>query len=238
MMAAEVSVLPVPVAISSRKRLFPIIDMALDGMNGLLLIRTEEAQPMNLQVAAPLVLVFPTCLAQVVRALGAHHVVVIHHLGAEALRHRDDLLIPHDRRRRREGRDHFGIAFLQVPEVMQIAVGEDDEAAVLRLGVFPCLLLADERVLVLGLGFEDDEGERLFVEQQEVDEALVGFLEVRPERVEILRLQGDLGLKLDIRRTIRIGKEAPTRRFEQLVDLDARGGFFGIHADTSVYLVP
>jgi hypothetical protein len=31
--------------------------------------------------------------------------------------------------------------------------------------------LPDERVFVLGLGFEDDEGEGLFVEQQEVDEA-------------------------------------------------------------------
>ena len=55
---------------------------------------------------------------------------------------------------------------------MQVAVGEDDEAAVLGLGVLAGLLLADERVLVLGLGFEDDEREALVVEQQEVDEAL------------------------------------------------------------------
>ncbi len=109
---------------------------------------------------------------------------------------------------------------------MQIAVGEDDEAAVLRLGVFPCLFLADERGLVLGLGFEDDERETFFVEEQEVDEALAGFLEVRPERVEIQRLQCDLGLKLDVRRAFLICEEAPARVFEQLVDLDARGGFF------------
>jgi hypothetical protein len=83
-----------------------------------------------------------------------------------------------------------------------------------------------ESPLVLGFGFEDDERERLFVEQQEVDESLAGFLEVRPECVEILRLQGDLGLKLDIRRAFGVRKKAPTRRFEQLVDLDAGGGFF------------
>ena len=68
---------------------------------------------------------------------------------------------------------------------MQVAVGEDDEAAVLGLGVFAGLLLADERVLVLGLGFEDDEREALGVEQQEVDEALARLLEVLAERVQV-----------------------------------------------------
>jgi hypothetical protein len=55
---------------------------------------------------------------------------------------------------------------------MQVAVGEDDKAAVLRLGVFAGLFLADQRAFVLGLGFQHDEGKALFVEQQEVDEAL------------------------------------------------------------------
>jgi len=52
---------------------------------------------------------------------------------------------------------------------MQVAVGEDDEPAVLGLGVFARLFLPDEGVFVLGLGFEDDEGEALFVEEEEVD---------------------------------------------------------------------
>ena len=68
---------------------------------------------------------------------------------------------------------------------MQVAVGEDDEAAVLGLGVLAGLLLADERVLVLRLGFENDEREALLVEQQKVDEALAGLLEVVAEGVEI-----------------------------------------------------
>ena len=69
---------------------------------------------------------------------------------------------------------------------MQVAVGKDDEAAVLGSGIFASLLLADERVFVLGLGFEDDEWEALLVEEEKVNEALLGLLEVLPERVEML----------------------------------------------------
>jgi len=36
---------------------------------------------------------------------------------------------------------------------MQVAVGEDNKAAVLGLGVFASLLLANERIFVFGLGF-------------------------------------------------------------------------------------
>ena len=71
---------------------------------------------------------------------------------------------------------------------MQVAVGEDDEPAVLGLGVFARLFLADEGVFVLGLGFEDDEGEALFVEEEEVDEAFGGLLEVLAEGIEVLGL--------------------------------------------------
>ena len=73
---------------------------------------------------------------------------------------------------RRERGDDVGIAALEIPEVVQVAVGEDDEAAVLGPGVLAGLLLADERVLVLRLGLEDDEREALGVEEEEVDEAL------------------------------------------------------------------
>jgi len=68
---------------------------------------------------------------------------------------------------------------------VQIAVGEDDEAAVLGLGVLAGLLLADERVLVLRFGLQDDERETPGVEQQEVDEALAGFLEVVADGIQI-----------------------------------------------------
>ena len=52
---------------------------------------------------------------------------------------------------------------------MEVSVGKDNEAAVLGLGVFPRLFLADERVLVLGFCFQDDQWETLGVEQKEVD---------------------------------------------------------------------
>ena len=52
-------------------------------------------------------------------------------------------------------------------------------------GVLAGLLLADERILVLRLGLEDDEREALGVEQQEVDEALARLLEVVAERVQV-----------------------------------------------------
>ena len=65
---------------------------------------------------------------------------------------------------------------------MQVAVGEDDEAAVLGSGIFAGLLLADERVLVLRFGLQDDEREAPRVEKQEVDETLAGLLEVFAEQ--------------------------------------------------------
>jgi len=46
-------------------------------------------------------------------------------------------------------------AAFEVPEVMQVAVGKDDEAAILRLGVFTDLLFSQEWAFVLGLGFEE-----------------------------------------------------------------------------------
>jgi len=46
---------------------------------------------------------------------------------------------------------------------MQVAVRKDDEAAVLRLGVFAGLLLADERTEIFGLGLENNEREALFI---------------------------------------------------------------------------
>jgi hypothetical protein len=104
---------------------------------------------------------------------------------------------------------------------VEVAVGKEDEAAVLGLGVFAGLLLADEWVFVLGLGFEDDEWEALFIEQQEIDEAFAGLLEVFAEGIEVVRFERDAGLKLDVCRAACIGKEAPSRRLEQLVDFDA-----------------
>ena len=78
----------------------------------------------------------------------------------------------------RERGDDVGVAALQVPEVVQVAVGEDHEAAVLGLGVFAGLLLADEWVPVLRFGLQDNKREAFGVQQQEIDETLDRLLEV------------------------------------------------------------
>jgi hypothetical protein len=54
---------------------------------------------------------------------------------------------------------------------VQVAVGEDDEAAVLGPGVFTSLFFADEWIFVLGFGFEDKQREALGIEQEKIDEA-------------------------------------------------------------------
>jgi hypothetical protein len=68
---------------------------------------------------------------------------------------------------------------------VQVAVGEDDEAAILGFGVFSGLFLADERVLVLRFGLQNDQWETFGVEQQEVDEALARLLEVFAKGLKI-----------------------------------------------------
>ena len=80
-------------------------------------------------------------------------------------------------------------------------------------------------LLVFGLGFQDDEREALFVEQEEVDEAFGRFLEVLSEVIESLFCERDAGFELDVRGTFRIREEAPACVLKQLVDFDAGGGF-------------
>jgi len=92
---------------------------------------------------------------------------------------------------------------------VQVAVREQDEAAVLRLRVLARLFLADERVLVLRLGLKDDAGEALVVEEQEVDEAAAGPFEVVAEGVEVALLQLAVRLQADVRRLAVFLEEAP-----------------------------
>ena len=68
---------------------------------------------------------------------------------------------------------------------MQVAVGENDEAAILGTSVFACLLLSNQRVFIFGLCFKNDEREAFLVEQQEVDKALACLFKVLAQGVEI-----------------------------------------------------
>ena len=118
-------------------------------MDGLQLIGSEKAEFVGLDITRALDFILPRRFGRVVRSLCKHDVVVADLVFDEALRVRRDLLVADDRIGGWKGRDDVGVAAFEVPEIVQVAVGEDDEAAVLRLGVFASLLLADERVLVL-----------------------------------------------------------------------------------------
>ena len=69
---------------------------------------------------------------------------------------------------------------------MQIAVGQDDEAAVLRFRVFAGLLFANERVFVFRLGFQHDKGKTFVVQEQKIDETFADFFEIRAKVVNVL----------------------------------------------------
>ena len=112
---------------------------------------------------------------------------------------------------------------------MQVAVGKDDEPAVLRFGVLARLLFADQRIFVFGLGFEDDEGEAFFVQKQEIDEAFAGFFKVIAECVQCLGSECDFRLKLNIGRATIVGEETPICCFKQLIDFYSGSGFFSGH---------
>src|SRR5450830_291129 len=129
----------------------------------------------------------------------------------------------------RETSDNRRIALLQVPEVVQVAVGQDDKAGVLRLRVSPGLLLADQGVLVLGLRLQHDKRKCMAVQQQEVDETVDGFLEVVSVRIEEGPGHLDMVFEDDIGRTVIIIDQSPACLLQELVDLDPCGCFF-LHA--------
>jgi len=117
-----------------------------------------------LDVARALPFVLPSGLGLVARALREDDVIVADLLRDQAFRFGRDLLVADDRIRSRKRGDDIRVTAFEVPEVMQVAAGEDDEAAVLGARVLSSLFLADERVLVFGFRFQDDEGKALGVE--------------------------------------------------------------------------
>lgn len=176
-----------------------LLHRLLDGENSSLLVRTQEAEAVDLDEARALGFMLPGGFRGIAGALREDDVIIGDDFIDEAPRVGNAFLVASDRGGSRERRDEVGVTPFEVPEVVQVTVREDDEAAVLGLGVFTRLLLAHERSSVLGLGFEDDEREALFIEEQEVDVALADLLEVLAECIEVLRFQRDTGFKLDVR---------------------------------------
>ena len=121
----------------------------------------------------------------VVRTLGANDIVLADLLFDQSLRIGRDLLVAGNRVRRRKRGDDVRAAAFEVPEVVQVAVGKHDEAAVLGLGVFARLLFTDKRVFAFAFGFEDKQRKAFGIEQEKVDEAFCALLEVGAQRVQV-----------------------------------------------------
>lgn len=192
---------------------FTGLDCALDGVDGLLLVLAKETQFVQGDEVGTLSLVLPCSLRLVSGALSENDKVPSDRFIDETLRIRLDVLVDGNRLRCRERGDDVRVAALQVPEIVQVAIRQDHEAAILRLGILPCLLLANKRVLVFRLGFEHDEREALLVEQEEVDEAIRRLLEVLAEAVKVALADFDCLLKLDIGGFSAFREEAPACRF-------------------------
>ena len=103
----------------------------LDGGDGLLLVRTQEAKPVDLDEARAFAFILPSGFGGVARALGEDDIVILDGFLDESFRVGSGLLVTDDGGRRRERRDDIRIAAFEVPEIMQVAVGEDHEPAVL-----------------------------------------------------------------------------------------------------------
>ena len=102
---------------------------------------------------------------------------------------------------------------------MQDPVGENDEAAVLRTGVAACLLLPDQRLLLLGLGLQHQERKSPDVQKEVIYEPPAGLLEVVAQPVEVGGLDIDALLKADVGGPGRFREEAPTGPLQQPVNL-------------------
>src|SRR5690606_33466043 len=111
----------------------------------------------GLNVRLALGLGFPAGIGLIRRPLGENDVIVGDTLLDQPLRIGCGLLVTDAGIRRRKRGDDVRIAPLQIPEVVEISIGENNEAAILRTGVFTSLFLADQWILVLRLGFENDK---------------------------------------------------------------------------------
>ncbi len=101
--------------------------------------------------------------------------------------------------------------------------------ATLRACILAGLFLADERIFIFGLGFEDNEREAFLVEEKEIDKPFLCLLEVFTESVKVGRFDDDAGFKPYVCRGLALCKKPPARSFEQLVDLNACCCFFCCH---------
>ena len=126
---------------------------ALHGANGPHLIRPQKAQAACSDEPLALIGVSPRRLHRVIGPLRPRDIVIANALVDETLRMGHDLPVASHRIRRGKRCDDVRIAPVQIPKVVQVAVGQNDEPAVQGTRVPSGLLLADQWIFVFGLGF-------------------------------------------------------------------------------------
>ncbi len=213
-----------------QKSRLPCLDRCLDGLRRALLVRAHEAQAVFADEFGLLCRVLPSCRCVISGHLGAGDVVQRDVFSHQSRRVWLKLGIAFDGAWRRKAGDEVRVAVVQIPQVMQVAIAQDNEAAILRFGVFAGLLFADERVLVFGLGFEHNQREALFIKQQEVDKALAAGLVISTHGIHLCLGDLDVGLQRDVGFALWGVKKPPTSGLQQVIDLDPGLGFFGGHS--------
>ena len=152
------------------------------------LVRTEELQFGILDETVALTGIVPSGIVPVVRILSCRNVIGLDLFADQSIGVRLERVKVSQRIRRRELGYQDGVALLKVPEVMQIAVGQDDKPDILRMGVFPGLILADKRIKLFGFRFEDGYREAAFLQQEVINVAARGSFEVVAEGIKGLFL--------------------------------------------------
>jgi hypothetical protein len=115
------------------------------------LVRAQEPELTGFNEAAALRLVCPCSFGLIAGALRKSNVVIAHWLIDKSLGVGRYMLVASDRLGRRERGNDVWAAPLNVPKEMKVAIRQNDEAAVLRLGILPGLLFAHQGILVLCL---------------------------------------------------------------------------------------
>ncbi len=173
------------------------------------LVFTQDAQLLIAQILGALGFIDPTGVAQVMGVLAEGDEIRADGFGGEAVWVGLKCAAMLDGFAGGELGDELGAAVLEIPEVMDVAVGEDDEAHVFGVGVGAGLFLADEGVLTLALGFENNEGKAVLIEEDVIGVAVGCRFEVAAELIEVVAGDGGDAFKLDSGGAVLVREETP-----------------------------
>jgi hypothetical protein len=128
--------------------------------------------------------------------------------------------------RRRQLAESDGWARFQITDIGRIKGALTNVVAFEVLGE-AALFVGRERALAFGVGVGAQD---VFVGGDEEAGGAAGGVEDGAERVQVGGIDFDTGFKANVGGRIALLEKPPASRFEQLVDLDAGGGFFIGHS--------